>query len=144
MMKKIETKWRKLLRTIFGGISLTAVAFVFHACYGMPMDDSDLYYDVQFSGIVKSQTNGSPIKGIKVVVNEEKNKGELTDADGKFYFFASVPYYKKGAITKIESVKVHFLDIDALENGYFVDKTVAVEIGNDYKAVINVELTEKK
>ena len=33
-MKKIELKSRNLLRTIFGGISFTAMAFVFQACYG--------------------------------------------------------------------------------------------------------------
>ena len=37
-MKKIELKSRKLLRKVFNGISLTAVAFMFQACYGMPKD----------------------------------------------------------------------------------------------------------
>jgi len=37
-MRKIELKSRKLLRIIFGSLSLTAMAFVFQACYGPPPD----------------------------------------------------------------------------------------------------------
>ena len=86
-MKKIELKSRQLLRKIFNGISLTAVAFIFQACYGV---GPDCYSDVRLTGTVTSKTTNLPIQGIKVTVNDESHNIGITDENGKFDFYAGV------------------------------------------------------
>jgi len=156
-MKKIELKSRKLLRWLFGCVSFTAVAFVFQACYGVPRDD---YYDVKLTGTVKSKTTDLPVKGIKVVVNDgycynEKNNYGFTDENGNFNFYASVPgrdYYdhefKRDSTRDYrytsDSVYIHFLDIDGLENGDFEDKTIIVNPAYKNEVRVSVALEEKQ
>ena len=134
-MKRIELKLRKSLRKIFNGISLTAVAFIFQACYG---PGPDMYFDVKLSGIVTSKTTNLPIGGIKVTVNENNNFG-ITDEDGKFDFYVNVP---NGDCSY--SVIVNFLDIDGVGNGSFDDKILTVQPACKDEVVINVELDEKQ
>ena len=143
-MKKIELKSRKLLRTIFGSVSLTAMAFVFQACYGTGPDP---YYDVKMTGTVKSKTTNLPIKGIKVTVNNEYNHG-ITDENGKFDFYASVPrddfddYYYSDSPS--DSVRVNFLDVDGIKNGKFKDTTIIINPANKDEVRIHIELEEKE
>jgi len=135
-MKRIEFKSRQLLRKIFNGISITAVAFIFQACYGMPPDG---YCDFKLSGTVVSKTTNTPVKGIKVAVDDGLNF-KLTDENGKFEIYASIPNCSAQA-----SVEVHFLDIDGAENGHFNDKTVFVKPEKKHEVKMNtVELEEKK
>ena len=146
-MRKIELKSRRLLRKIFGGISLTAAAFVFYACYGpgpAPFDD------VKLTGTVKSKTTHLPIKGIKVVIDDGRNYG-FTDKNGKFDFYASVPsdaYSSSGDSLFVryttDNVNVHFKDVDGAENGYFEDKTIIINPSHKDEVKINVELEEKQ
>jgi hypothetical protein len=136
-MKKLELKSRKLLRRIFNGISLTAVVFIFQACYGMP---DDRYYDVKLSGTVTSKTTNLPIKGIKISVDDGVNYG-FSDENGKFNFYASVPDCK---YSRNRSVNVHFLDIDGVKNGHFSDKTIVIEPACKDEVRVNVELEEKE
>ena len=141
-MKKIELKTRNLLRNFFAGISLTAAAFIFQACYGM-VEDTE--YDLNLSGTVKSKITNMPIKGIKVTVNDGINYG-ITDNDGKFDFYASVPswgeYEKDGVRYTPDSVMVHFLDIDGIENGLFADTTIIINPAHRHGVVINMEMIE--
>jgi len=146
-MKKFEFALRKFLRTIFGCISFTAIAFVFQACYGT---GPDRFYDVRLSGIVKSKATNLPIKGIKVIVNKEHNFG-ITDRHGKFDFYASVPamnfdvMYSDTLYRYIaDSVKVHFQDIDGIENGYFADKTIIINPARKDEVEINVVLDNQQ
>ena len=143
-MKKIELKSRKLLRTIFGGVSLTAMAFVFQACYGTK--DAP-YYDIKVSGTVRSKTTDAPIKGIKVTVNSDHNFG-ITDENGNFDFYASVPdeyaYIRDSASFTSDSIPVHFLDIDGNENGSFSDTTVVIDPAQKDEIKINILLEDKK
>ena len=159
-MKKLELKGRKLLRYLFGCVSFTAVAFVFQACYGTMYPDR--FIDVKLMGTVRSKTTNAPIKGIKVTVGEGKYAYGMgfTDENGNFDFFASVfdgsypyedpyPPFPKPTDTNTvhyarDSVKVHFLDIDSTENGWFEDKTVIVNPVSQDKIKINVILDEKK
>ena len=140
-MKKIELKTRKLLRTIVGGISLTAVAFVFQACYGPGPDCS---YDTHLSGKVLSKTTNLPIKGIKVSVANSRNYG-MTDEKGNFDFYACIDNweYDKERIPQ-DSIPVLFADIDGEENGSFSDKEIIIDINGQNEVKINVELDEKK
>jgi len=142
-MKKIELKSRKLLRKIFNGISLTAVAFIFQACYGVPHDD---FYDVRFTGTVTSKTTNLPIKGIKVTVNDESHNIGITDAEGKFDFYAGVPNWEfdgNDVHYKPDSVSIHFRDIDGIENGFFRDTTIIIDPAHKDEVRINVELEEQ-
>jgi len=142
-MKKLELKSRKILRKILGGISLTAVAFIFQACYG---PDNGRLSDVKLTGSVTSKTTNMPINGIKISVNEGYNYG-FTDENGKFDFYAGIPdwnYEKDGVYYTPGSVKVHFLDIDGIENGNFADTTIVVSRKNLNEVIINVELREKQ
>jgi len=148
-MKKIELKSRRLLRTIFGCVSFTAVAFVFQACYGTGPDP---FYDVKFTGTVKTKDTNLPIKGIKVMVNDGTvygaNNYGISDENGHFDFYAYIPKYgyfnpKDGIYYTPDNVRVHFLDIDTLENGYFFDKTIIVAPAHKDEVKINVELEKQ-
>ena len=143
-MRKIELKSRKLLRTIFGGISLTAIAFIFQACYGM---DRDFGYDIKLTGTVTSKTTNQPVKDIKVCINDKSNFG-ITDENGKFDFYAYVPdrnYYGKDSILYTpDSVRVHFFDIDGIENGHFADTTVIIHLDHKNEVKIDMELRDKQ
>jgi len=130
-MKKVELKSRKLLRKIFNGFSLTAVAFIFQACYGPCPGDCDSSYDVKISGIVTSETTNLPIKRIKVFVDEGVSYG-FTNDDGKFNFYARVS----------GSVDVHFRDIDGIENGHFADSTIIINPVRKDEVRINMALRE--
>jgi hypothetical protein len=135
-MKIIELKSRQLLRKIFNGVSITAIAFIFQACYGMPHDG---YCDFRLSGTVVSKTTSSPIKGIKVSVDDGTNF-VLTDVNGKFDFYAYIPNCNSQV-----GVAVHFLDIDGDENGLFNDITMAVKPAKNGEVNMNVvELEEKQ
>jgi len=143
-MKKIELKLRKRLRTLFGGISLTAAAFVFHACYGMPPDNYD---DINVTGTVRSKTTLLPVEGIKVMVNDEGYNFGITDKDGKFDFYSSIPKYsysKDDIHYSPENVKIDFLDIDGIENGHFSDTTIIFNRADKNTIIINIELKEKQ
>jgi hypothetical protein len=64
---------RSLFQKIIGLFSLTALVFVFEACYGTPQDFGE---DVEISGRVKSAVTGEAIQGVKV---ELKNQGSKTE-----------------------------------------------------------------
>jgi len=143
-MKKIELKSRKLLRKIFGGISVTAVAFTFQACYGM---GGDMYYDIKLTGTVTSKTTNLPIRGIEVTVNDESHNLGITDEKGKFDFYAGVPGYpfeRDGIRYVPDSVRVHFRDIDGIENGHFADTTLFINPKNKDEVRINLKMLEKQ
>jgi len=142
-MKKIELKSRKLLRAIFGSISLTAIAFVFQACYGPGPDTS---YNVLLTGTVKSKATDLPIKGIKVAVNDDElyNYG-VTDEYGKFDFYTSIPdrvYFVDSVRYTPDSVRVSFLDIDGVDNGHFADTTIIINPAHKTTVNIDVKLEE--
>ena len=137
-MNKLELKSRKLLRKIFGGISLTAVAFTFQACYGVWHDE---YCDVRFTGTVISKTTNLPIKGIKIAIDEGVNFG-FTDENGKFDIYASVPNGYNCEDCTPNKAKIHFLDVDGAQNGHFADKTLDINHDCKDEVKINVELEE--
>ena len=143
-MKKFELKTRKLLRAILGGISLTAVAFIFQACYGTP---HDFGYDIKVSGIVKSKTINLPIKGIKISRQNDPSFA-LTDENGNFSFHTYIDTeryrYMNDTTYRPDSIPILFADIDSIENGYFYDKIVVIDPAHKDEVKINVELEEKQ
>lgn len=143
-MKKRELKTRKILRNIFGGISITAAAFVFQACYGTGPDIDD---DVKLTGTVKSNVTNLPIKGIKVTLSHDEYYYGITDKDGNFDFYVSFPkqgYSYLDNNYQPDHVGVHFLDIDGVENGLYADTTIFINPINKKEISINVELQEKQ
>ena len=137
-MKKIELKSRKILRKIFGCISLTAVAFIFQACG--PFDQ-----DLRFTGTVKSKSTNEPIAGIKVVITPDYYG--ITDRKGKFDFYAMVPnyyYYGSDMSHSSDGIRVHFLDVDGDKNGHFTDKIMIVEPADKDEIRINAKLERKE
>jgi hypothetical protein len=148
-MKKIELKSRKLLRTLFGCLSFTAVAFVFQACYG----SQPAFYDIRMTGVVKAKDTNAPIKGIQVFVKcgdyVDNYNYAFTDKKGKFDFYASVPNYgwwdeASSYYYPPDSVIVQFLDIDGIENGSFADKTIFIDPGHKDEVKMNVLLENKQ
>ena len=144
-MKNFELKSRKLLRSIFGGISLTAVAFTFQACYGTP---SDFGYDIKITGTVKSKTTKLPVKGIKVSCpNNPAYK--ITDEKGNFSFFTFIddsrfPDDSTSAYLPAGSIPISFSDIDGAENGNYCDTTIIITSARKDEVKIDVELNEKQ
>ena len=129
------------MRKIFNCFSLTAVAFVFQACYGM---EPDRCYDVKLTGTVTSKTTDLPIHGIKISVGEGYNYG-FTDKNGNYAFYATVcGYWDETTQTYSEKVNVDFLDIDGILNGHFADKTIVIEPASKNEVRINVQLEEKE
>ncbi|MCL2434526.1 MAG: hypothetical protein FWD09_00110 [Lentimicrobiaceae bacterium] len=133
-----------MLRTIFGCISFTAVAFVFQACYGTPQDMD--FLDVRITGTVKSKTTDLPIEGIKVSIKDLPYDYGLTDTTGVFDFYAYLPNYvhrvNDSVVYKPDSLKIQFLDIDGIENGSFNDTTIYVPTYRK-RIEIHVALEEK-
>lgn len=99
---------RKIIKKIFGGLSLTTAMFVFQACYGTPQDfGADLFVE----GLVKSKSTGLPIKGIKVS-NADLPQYIYTGEDGSFSFYTE----------SSEGCKLKFEDWDSDLNGSFTGK----------------------
>jgi len=145
-MKKIELTSRKLLRRILGGVSITAVAFIFQACYG---PGPDMSYDVKLTGMVKSKTTNLPIQGIKVTVNDDGYNFGITDEGGQFDFYTSVQnydYYNKDSTVLYtpDKLRIHFRDMDGIENGYYRDTTIIINPAHKDEVIIHVELEEKQ
>ena len=145
-MKKIELKSRKLLRKILGGVSITAVAFIFQACYG---PDMDMSYDVKLTGTVTSKTTNLPIQGIKVTVNDDGYNFGITDEKGKFDFYTSIQnydYYNKDSsvLYTPDKVRIRFREIDGVKNDYFRDTTIIINPARKDEVRINMELEDKQ
>ncbi|MDR0799538.1 MAG: hypothetical protein LBN18_07265 [Dysgonamonadaceae bacterium] len=141
-MKKLSLTTRRWIRGILMGSSLTAIAFVFHACYGTP---EDFGYDIKLTGTVLSKITRQPIKGIKVSQGENY---DITDQNGNFSFYTYIDtdryYYYEGDHTYCsDSIPVLFSDIDGVENGYFIDKEIIIDPARKDEIKINVELDEK-
>lgn len=64
----------KWIRRILKGISLTAVLFVFQACYGTERD----YYDTMIDFCIVSAETGEPIEGIQVIEQVLTSDSTLT------------------------------------------------------------------
>jgi putative lipoprotein (rSAM/lipoprotein system) len=128
MIKKLADKRRRILRKVYGALSLSSALFVFEACYGTP---KDFGMDVYIQGFVKSKTTSQPVPGIKVsVVNQPQY--ELTDNTGKFRIYTS----------QDSMYKVKFEDIDSTKNGLYLPKDTVVKIIGE-STYLNVSLDVK-
>ncbi|MDR0720544.1 MAG: radical SAM-associated putative lipoprotein [Treponema sp.] len=116
-MKMTKGIGRKILRKIYTGLGLTAVALVFQACYGTPQT---MGLDVLIRGVVKSKKTEEPIEGIKVSV-KDMDQAELTNSAGKFQIY----------VPQEEFYTIQFEDIDGAENGSYSSTEIHVDFSND-------------
>jgi len=118
-MMKLSEKSRKVLRTIYRGLGVTAASFAVFACkeyynmygpppapeYGMPP-----YYteNLLVRGSVKSKKTSQPIPGIAIWVKDVTvYSAIMTDLDGSFYFY----------VPKQDNYTIVVSDVDGGENG---------------------------
>jgi len=128
-MKKYSEKGRRLLRTIFRALGVTAVSLIFQACYGPPPHEGD---EVTIHGSVKSKTTSEPIRGIKVSIEDTAFEGK-TSNNGNFYVY----------LPKQDAYTVTFEDIDGPENGgEFKPYSKTVDTQGESPISIEVELEE--
>lgn len=125
MMKNLADKKRKILRKVYGALSLSSALFVFQACYGTPQD---LGMDVSIQGSVKSKATNEPIAGVKVSIGNLPQY-ETTDNEGKFVIYTS----------RDSIYNVKFEDIDSTKNGTFSTKDTIVKIIDDSTS-LNISL----
>jgi hypothetical protein len=127
MKKTITDKKRKILRRIYGALSLTTAMFIFQACYGSPQDFG---LDTFIQGTVKSKKTSLPVSGIKISIESKPYVG-FTDNFGEFKIYTeTAPQYK-----------LKFEDIDGTTRGVFSQKdTIVTVIGESVH--LNVLLDE--
>jgi hypothetical protein len=127
MKKTLTDRKRKILRRIYGALSLTSALFIFQACYGTP---NDFGFDTFIQGSVKSKKTNLPISGIKISV-ENQSLADYTNSNGEFKLFT---------VTSAQYV-VRIEDVDKLVNGQYLTKdTLVAGCGESYH--LNVLLDE--
>jgi hypothetical protein len=127
MKKQLTDRKRKILRRIYGALSLTSALFIFQACYG-PMQD---FGNVIIQGFVKSKTTELPIPGIKVTVNNEPQY-EVTSSSGTFKIYTTVS----------SEYRMIFEDVDSISNGSYLRKDTTLKNVNSFNW-LNVSLNDK-
>lgn len=128
MKTTLTDKKRKILRRVFGVLSLSSALFVFQACYGTP---KDMGSDVYIQGLVKSKATNQPISGIKVSILNHPQY-ELTDQAGNFKIYTS----------KEDSYTIRFEDIASNQSVKFLSKDTVIKIVNE-STILNVSLNAK-
>lgn len=118
----------KILRKLFGCISLTAAMFVFQACYGL---DPDYYWDPAKLTFRVVSDDGMPLPDIKVMSQKQSNS-ESYSFDWKFLGYTD----SAGVITR--SVDTNGLDIKFRFSDKFSVYTVKDTILDNY----NVDTVE--
>ncbi len=128
MKKSISEKKRKILRTIYGTLSLSTAVFIFQACYGTP---EDFGMDVCITGCVKSKDTNLPIKGIRVSIDNQPQY-EITNDEGAFAIYSA----------KDSVYKLTFEDVDSVQNGSFLPKETVLKL-SDNSTYLEVKLDAK-
>jgi putative lipoprotein (rSAM/lipoprotein system) len=114
-MVKIIERWRKILRMVFRGISVSVVSLIIQACYGMIPPDEWAEYgmpppeylqETSIRGKVTAKHTGEPIFGIKVSIHGTEY-WDRTDKYGNFYFWVPIQ----------DEYKLKFEDVDGPYNG---------------------------
>ena len=112
MKAKIQKFRRFFFTRILVLFNLSAVAFTFQACYGVPQDE---WMDVMITGYVSDAETREPISGIDVEVIKI-GSAAITDEEGYFRVYAE----QDSLYTLI------FSDVDGEANGLYWDKTTSI------------------
>lgn len=127
--EKMKEKKRKIIRSLFGLFSFSAVMFVFQACYGTP---TDYGLDIYVEGVVISKKNNNPIQGIKVTLEGSSNYG-ISDSLGRYSF------YDESA----QQYSFKFQDLDTATYGAYRSLDTTIYNSDKLnKIVLNVALEE--
>lgn len=121
---------RNLLQKVLGLFSLTALVFVFEACYGTPQDFGE---DVEISGTVKSAKTGQTLQGIEVTL-KNNDYFVITENDGKFSFFASPG----------QDYHMSFVDSKATKQVLYLSKDTVLKYNNNDFLNLEIKLNEKQ
>jgi hypothetical protein len=124
-MKKLINTKRKIARWFYVPICLSAVAFVFQACYGMGPDWGP---DVLIEGRVKSNTTDEPIRGISVSVENHTHHRHATDSNGFFSIYVPVD-----TIYNLQFRGVTYLPKDTLLEEKNISRRMFIDIKLDEK-----------
>lgn len=112
-MASLKNKFRRAFKWCFGAFSVTAVAFVFQACYGpAPAPDIDEFH---LEGRVLSAKTKEPIPGIKVSL--EGNKFEYQTTNEGYFLILS-------QINGDDKYRLHFEDVTDDGKQYLPKDTV--------------------
>ena len=125
-MKKLSEKGRKVLRMVYRCLGVTAVSFIFQACYGMPTNEPG-DDDIMLRGTVLNKKTYKPIPGISVWV-KDINRG-LTGYDGTFTIRVPIQDIQ-------DNYTFVFSDIDGPDNGSFQGITMNVPAEELYSQII--------
>lgn len=132
-MKRVNEKIRRTIRWVFGAFSVTAVAFVFQACYGPAPSPK---FDVMISGKVFSSKTGDPISKIKVTLSDQPQYVE-TEEDGSFRLF------DMGDSPAVEYT-LHFVDESEDNGGVYLPKDTLLRTSStSWNDNINIYLDEE-
>ncbi|MDR1786887.1 MAG: hypothetical protein LBR16_00325 [Treponema sp.] len=116
-MKKLLNGWRRILRRVWQGLSISALAMVFQACYGPFLAKDDYPYGTVQNG------EGAPIKDILVLLIDQADQNAAdtsnwpqtsTAEDGSFQLW--LPY------EEAETYTARFKDVDGAANGSYQDR----------------------
>lgn len=132
-MKIKNEKLRRAFRWAFGAFSVTAVAFVFQACYGPA--PHEVLGDVKVEGKVMSAKTQEPINQIKVSVTDQPQYVE-TNENGSFELFID---------NNLKNKLVLRFEDESEENGgtYLTKDTVIYDGGSELKTYIEIYLDEE-
>ena len=125
MQTTTPSKKQKIVRMLFGTLSLSSAIFVFQACYGPPRD---MGLDVHIQGTVKSSKTNLPIKGIKVSIDHH-SQYTYSDTTGHFDIYTE----------KADTCIVKFEDINTDKNGSFTAKDTMLNIKNPVEIVVSLD-----
>ena len=113
-MKKLTNIKRKIIRYFCTGICLSAVAFVFQACYGHPHDDY-LDADVVIKGRVTGDSADTPLPNVAVSI-KGRRLADTTDANGLFSIY----------VLRQDMYNMRFESIEADSIGSFLPKDTII------------------
>lgn len=137
IINRVKSRFTKNLLTLFG---ISAVAFIFEACYGVPQDQ--LFPHIPVQGTVTDINSNAGIEGINIDlhINDEFISTETTDSIGEFHF-------KNLRIGAENDLKFEFKDIDGTDNGSYQDLDTTITLTNNDvmsgSKEINIQLKEK-
>ncbi len=146
MMKHSITTWiikikSNLLQFFLSALGLSSVCFIFEACYGVPMNMSQIKLDeVAISGEVVDENTNLGITDIQVILESTYDyQSFVTDSTGSFDITLD--------LLNGEELRVRTFDNDGVQNGEYhdIDSFINYNVENNpnFELKIDLELDEK-
>jgi putative lipoprotein (rSAM/lipoprotein system) len=145
-MKRVITYYQKIksawLRFFLSAMGLSAVCFIFEACYGTPTNlTQPNLHKINISGKLIDQETHSGIKDIRLLLSSASDMQDVfTDENGRFSTEMNLLDY--------EEIQLSIDDADGEENKLYLSKdsmiTFDVEKNRNDKMFIEFQLYEYK